>query len=322
MLVGMVDVMDIVALLGKMFIKENPRSIPSLSNFYREASGLSLYTVKDFMNKSGRNPLKTLQENESISTAIHMFTKQPHPFHYIPIVNKQNQVVKIITQFDVIQYLFNNMNRFDNNVLNANIKRFKQGHQSVVEYVTVRDTALKAFLHMYEKGVSALAVVDDNGILVGNISSTDIQGILSKNTKILDELLLPVMQYLGDIRNPYSNLPPSKVSGEDTGFKAKLPSCAELNDTIGRVIETLVKERIHRIYLVNSSTKPLDVITLTVDESEVIVVYICAPFSYLVCRFRRVSQVFNKIRKEKKEIARLKPYHTSSHRASFIRGMK
>jgi len=262
-LVGMVDLMDIVALLGKLFTKENPKNIQSLSNYYREVSGLSLYTVKDLMNKSGRNPLKLLRENESITTAIQMFTKQPHPFHHIPIVNKQNQVVKIITQYDIIQYLFNNMNRFDSSVLRSTIKQLKHGNQSPVEYVTIHDTALKAFLRMHEKGVSALAVVNDNGILVGNISSTDIQGILSKNANILNELLLPVMQYLGDIRNPYSNLSASKVSGDDTRFMARSPVCAELNDTVGNVIETLVKERIHRIYVVDSSTKPLDVITLT-----------------------------------------------------------
>ena len=101
--------------------------------------------------------------------------------------------------------------------------------------------------------VNAVAVVDDKGSIVANLSSTDVRGMKSEELCLVRK---PVLEYL-KARNP-------------TGKLVHPVTCtprALLKD----VILQLSTAKIHRVWVVDSAMKPVGVVTLS-DICRVLVV--------------------------------------------------
>ena len=54
---------------------------------------------------------------------------------------------------------------------------------------------MEAFKAMHKHGISAVGVVDDNGLLVGNISNTDLK-VIGHNASLMSHLYLPITEFL------------------------------------------------------------------------------------------------------------------------------
>jgi CBS domain-containing protein len=109
--------------------------------------------------------------------------------------------------------------------------------------INAKNKALDAFLKMTDERVNAVAVIDDNGRLVANLSSSELRGLDEETLKHLEE---PVIQFLEKTSGHHSLHP---ITCKPSGF-------------LHNMIPTIVHKRIHRVW-VEEDEKPIGVATLT-----------------------------------------------------------
>ena len=104
-----------------------------------------------------------------------------------------------------------------------------------------------AFELMDAKRLSGIAVVNDDGKLVGNVSAKDIKRAVLDPTNIH----LDVLSYLAIIRQAEAN---------DT----RHPFChVSSNASVGHVVNMMAKTGFHRVYVVDTDSKPIGVISFS-----------------------------------------------------------
>jgi CBS domain-containing protein len=119
---------------------------------------------------------------------------------------------------------------------------------SPVISISSSEPAHVAFEKMSKKGLSGLAVVDEDGELVHNTSSTDIKLWLQSSTS----LDMSIEDFLVTIRR----------SAADT--KAVFPvSYVTMDAQVSKAMEKLYRTRYHRIWIVDEDKKPIGVMSLT-----------------------------------------------------------
>jgi len=115
------------------------------------------------------------------------------------------------------------------------------------------DRAITAFLKMQRKGVSGLAVVDQHGKLVDNLSYRDY-----KKTSAEARNFWCLWDSVKDFKAKNEADMPPKI-------KFQKPLYVLQTDTLFSVIEKMTLNHVHRIYVVNNTTamKPIGIISQT-----------------------------------------------------------
>lgn len=118
------------------------------------------------------------------------------------------------------------------------------------EVVKINDdaSAAKAFELLDSKRLSGLAVVDQDGKLIGNTSARDIKNaVMDAGRTGMD---MDILSYLAQVRQ-------SQVVKND-----KYPSCHIHEDaTVGHVVNLLAKTGFHRVFVVDDNMKPVGVVS-------------------------------------------------------------
>ena len=118
------------------------------------------------------------------------------------------------------------------------------------EVVKVSDdaSAASAFELLDSKRLSGLAVVDEDGKLIGNTSARDIKNaVMDAGRTGMD---MDILSYLARVRQ-------SQVVKND-----KYPSCHVHEDaTVGHVVNMLSKTGFHRVFVVDNEMKPIGVVS-------------------------------------------------------------
>eukprot|EP01133_Synstelium_polycarpum_P007335 gene7335-8541_t len=154
----------------------------------------------------------------------------------IAVVDADDEILDIVTQFDLIHWLHENLDKMGSKRTESikNIGASNQYVMSVLKEEQVID-ALKLIKIM---AVGGVAVINDDGILVGNLSGRDIKKI-GKKGEHWKLLFSPVIDFVD--REPIV--------------------CTD-NDTIEDVIKIFVSKNVHRVYIVDDDFKTMGVITL------------------------------------------------------------
>jgi CBS domain-containing protein len=66
-------------------------------------------TVADVMNFGGQNPLRTFNENESLSNIVSYFVEDPNASHRVVLISQDGRCAGYLTQSDVVKYLYQNL---------------------------------------------------------------------------------------------------------------------------------------------------------------------------------------------------------------------
>eukprot|EP01126_Amoeba_proteus_P034349 TRINITY_DN3419_c0_g1_i3.p1 TRINITY_DN3419_c0_g1~~TRINITY_DN3419_c0_g1_i3.p1 ORF type:complete len:264 (-),score=54.56 TRINITY_DN3419_c0_g1_i3:52-843(-) len=156
--------------------------------------------------------------------------------HRLPVLDQEGQVVDVVTQSMLIDFLWQNIERVG-----------KISERPVAEIigscpvqaVHERTKAIVAFREMSAHNLSGIAVVDDSGVLIDNLSLRDLKGIHS-DAKIFWRLWNTVKDFKTKMRQDY----PSSVGPK--------PICVTKDDKLYTVIEKMALNHIHRIYVVDS----------------------------------------------------------------------
>jgi len=107
--------------------------------------------------------------------------------------------------------------------------------------------AIDAFNIIHDKRVTGLAVVDQTGRLIGNVSATDLRNI-GADINLISRVFKSVEEFL--------KLGPLGEKALDK------PVCCKPSTTFGEVVAEVVATRTHRIYVVDENQLPIGVISL------------------------------------------------------------
>jgi len=229
---GMVDILDVIKFAVDKFGKETlvkSKNLDALHDF-QEA------TANDIMQYPYSKKVKVhpIDRSTSLFTALELLSKPG--VHRLPILD-ESKVIGVITQSAIISWLAKNMNKLGP-LKEMKVSQMQAAHQYVLS-VLEDDWALDAFHLLKVGGVSAVAVINEDGQLIGNVSAKDIKRI-SSSGRLYERLFGPVREF---VEND--------------------PIFVTLDDTLEKVITDIHKNGIHRIYVVDESLAPLGVISLS-----------------------------------------------------------
>jgi len=165
---GSVNVLDIACFIAHLDVGEEEIVGATLFYFERNITEvLNFFKTDYFMPMSPTYP---------ISLAVQTFCRIAH---CIPITDDKGIITNVISQSDIVKFISKNVNLF----LGNNASRVPgdlglvKGRKAVLK-VESKEMALKAVTSLYEGKVSALAIVNEEGTLLGNFSASDL-GVLT-----------------------------------------------------------------------------------------------------------------------------------------------
>jgi 5'-AMP-activated protein kinase, regulatory gamma subunit len=99
------------------------------------------------------------------------------------------------------------------------------------------------FLHTVEQMVSAVPIVNDDGVMIGVLSSNDLRTLITEPAKF------------ATMAKPIREFPHSHVKGLDI-------ISAKPDSTLADVIKLFQAFHVHRVFILNDAKKPIGVISL------------------------------------------------------------
>jgi CBS domain-containing protein len=151
---------------------------------------------------------------------------------------------RFFTQSDLLRFVASNLDSFGDIVDKSVGDRL--GSRPVF-CVSEGVKVIEAFRELVSRKVTALGVVDDKGLLIGNISVRDMRYVVKQTPGA--ELVAPLDEFYTQVRKANPEIPKDVIA------------CKE-DETVKSVIVKLDSNHIHRIYIIDDEQKPVGVISL------------------------------------------------------------
>jgi len=246
--VGFVDMMDLLGHILQMY-EENRNTekiglylhiwCQNIETLTVRGKEFSSHQIKDFVDFSHQNPFCTVHMNSKLPLLLSVFKKG---IHRAAIVDDAYSIVHIVSQSNVTQFLAQHIQSLGP-ILQTTIGDINLGMKQRLAQVNSEAKAIHAFHHMWINKVSAVAVVDKFGVLLANLSVTDLRGLSQEN---FSSLLLPVLQFVKKFA-PSNNTPFAVID----------------SSTFESVVLKFASTKVHRLWVVDEHAKPKGVISLT-----------------------------------------------------------
>ncbi|KAF0973321.1 hypothetical protein FDP41_008528 [Naegleria fowleri] len=240
--VGLIDILDILAFLVELFGETEVRQGNDIFSRLKTASKFQdqqIGGIADFAH----NPFTPISEDKSLYDACTVLVKEKS--HRCPVLDKDGKMVSILTQAQIVSFCALHVKEM------GELAHQKVGHAplGVSPVITLEKhmRTIDCFKKMHQMKVSGLAVIDNTGILIGNLSARDIKAINPSN--LYHSLHQSVHTFVQHIR--------------EQSFNESHPaiSCSEETE-LGFVIGRLAANRIHRMYVCDKQLHPCKVISL------------------------------------------------------------
>lgn len=174
---------------------------------------------------------------EPLEQVLEVFSKGVHRVLVRQVNEEGNPTVRLLSQSDVIHYISKHMLDFPE-LTEKPINQIGLASFPFVKSVPDSVTALAAYRVMVQEGLLAVPIVDQNGILVASLSTSDLRGLSIRNARAV---LSPVTQFLG-LRPVFSVRPTT---------------------TLGEVINSFLTNKIHRVWIVDDAQRVIGVVTMS-----------------------------------------------------------
>jgi CBS domain-containing protein len=252
------DMVDVVAFaVGHI----KAQQAPDLTCFM-DTPLLQTVSCGEVSDLSKRNPYCPVEGGAPLIEALHLMVKWG--VHRIPIVDSEGELITIISQSQLSTFVYKYLYNFPNSLIKQTAASIAtaisiENQESTtnafgVISVGLQDRAIDAFIKMHEKRVSGVAVLNDEGAIVGNISASDLKAIGFDGT-LLTRLYYPVSEFLRLIH------PPTKTTnGIPQEARFAPPAVVLPTATFGAVLGSLVNSHIHRVYVVDDENRPTGVV--------------------------------------------------------------
>mmetsp|Transcript_15507 Transcript_15507/g.33739 ORF Transcript_15507/g.33739 Transcript_15507/m.33739 type:complete len:354 (+) Transcript_15507:276-1337(+) len=194
---------------------------------------------------AARNPFTSVSDDCTLAQVCQALVEKH--CHRVPIVDTATgKCTAIISQSALVKFLAKQCPRDD---LTETLAEAGLPYKKDVASIVDTADASEAFELLDAKRMSGIAVVDEDGMLVGNTSARDIKfAALDEGRTAMDT---DILSYLASVRQAT----PQK--------KERYPSCHVHEDsTIGHVINLLAKTGYHRVFVVDKDIKPVGVISV------------------------------------------------------------
>jgi len=247
---GVLEMFDLVEFVTSLFDNIHSLKFLDLEKLLSSEKNFLHATVRDVVKSplSKQNPFKPIGKGYSLFTAWE--TLALSGIHRIPVVSETDEICDIITQSMLIDFLWQNIEKIGE-LSDLSVNDFKSPESEIFSSVKASSRALTAFREMVKTGKSGLAVTDDDGKLIDNISVRDLRGIHTDPT-VFYRLWSNVADYKAVLKAEFPDKTPSQLV------------YATPTDTFYSVVEKMATLHIHRIYVVDKqSLVPIRVITQT-----------------------------------------------------------
>eukprot|EP01116_Phalansterium_solitarium_P004097 TRINITY_DN1499_c0_g1_i2.p1 TRINITY_DN1499_c0_g1~~TRINITY_DN1499_c0_g1_i2.p1 ORF type:complete len:316 (-),score=110.93 TRINITY_DN1499_c0_g1_i2:50-997(-) len=197
------------------------------------------HAVRDCINMSGLNPFKAVAPGAALSDVLSVFASGVHRV----AVTDGTAMVGVVTHMDVMRYFAQHPELYQPIAYKTLADFGMVG--SCDQISTIRDDsrALHGFHHMHQEKVSALAVVNNVGVLHNTLSVSDLKCLREEN---FPDLLLPVDEYLK------KNFP----------HRPAVPR-TEPTTTFAEATTFLSSSGVHRLWIVDEFRRPIGVLSLS-----------------------------------------------------------
>jgi len=238
-IVGVIDMKDIVRSLIKFtragwkdFSKENAVNLSDEAKmFTQQVVGAILSPDMNIVRVTRSAPVC-----EAVAKMVDGNVRR------LVVVDELGKTVNVITQFDIVKFLFENIHEFGA-TQHYSVGDLGLGSRPVI-CASLDECAAAVFHLMIAKNVRSVGIINDRSDdeLVANLSLSDLKGLNEKNFQNLSK---NVFEFLLD-----SQETPKPII-----------SCTDSN-TFAEVLERMIENKIHRVYVVDEVERPCSVISL------------------------------------------------------------
>jgi len=258
-IIGFIDVLDLVSFACSIVGMERTKPLDHVMKKFMEEFNKP---VLEIMNISMRDRWMDIPSMRNLQDFVKQLAK---PNVHRVTVSDETGHIGIITQSSLLQFLYENRASLGERIKLRVADLWPESkHIATIRY---DESVIRAFRDITRDHISGLAVVNNEGKLVGNISASDIKHAgLSQYfghiPSLVYDLSLPISSFLNLLKpdNPFG--------------KNKIPDFLHVSvkkeDTLERVMEILcstyrtssfAKTHIHRVYVVDEEGKPIRAIT-------------------------------------------------------------
>ncbi|EFA82980.1 hypothetical protein PPL_03758 [Heterostelium album PN500] len=226
---GMIDLLDILKFIvdevGKSNVDKLKNDQQIINRHLKKIT--SLFDLEEFKTTK-------LSPGTTMFSAFEVLSKQG--INRIAVVDDRDEIIDIITEFDLIHWVYENCDRLGSRRYRkvGDMSAANQYVMSVLEDEQVID----AFKLIKIMGVGGVAVIKEDGTLVGNLSSRDIKKI-GKNGENWKRMFQPVFEFID-----------------------REPITCSVESSLEDILEIFVSKSVHRVYIVDNMFKTQGVITL------------------------------------------------------------
>ncbi|KAF9115613.1 cell separation during budding [Mortierella sp. AM989] len=250
---GMFDYSDMMSYillsLKKMEVPAEDQTIGMRDLIERTSSSQNV-PVRLASDLSGKDPFCTVMSETRLGAVVNDFSTG---IHRVAVMDPAGNLVGILSQSYTLNYLVSHLNEFPQlqPVMEQTIEQLGLSGSKVLS-VSGNAQVLEALMIMSKHSVTSLAVLDDQGVLLGNISMTDIQHIM-KDLRT-SWLWFNCFKFVSSIR---------RKRGVETGEDQYPVLDVTLKSTFGYTIAKLQATKVHRLWIVNDMGLVVGVVSLT-----------------------------------------------------------
>jgi CBS domain-containing protein len=218
-----------------------------------EREGFLDKTVDEIMEspRTRDNPFHPVRVGYSLFSAVEALAREPR-LHRVPVIDAERNMKSVLSQSQVVEFVHENINLIGN-LKDKKVGTMKNVYKDV-KSIDEKTPAIKGFQLMQETGFGGIAVLDENGRVVDNLSLRDLKVIRFEN-QLIHRLFYPVKDFLRILEE-------ERNMGGVPDNRPLIRKIVRENDTLEHVIKILVTYKVHRVYLVNDDDKPLGVVSL------------------------------------------------------------
>jgi len=263
-ILGFVDMMDICAFVANVYLTRAMSESDMVNFKYIIDRDFQKHKASDLIDLSDNNHLKLLKwESATFFDVISILSKKGYG-RVILLGSKglfesqhKRPLERIVTRADILKFVKQNSSYYHfHDILNSPVSFAIENRDEIVTASELLP-CIEAFRIMIAKKFQALPIVNDQGVLVGNLSIRDVEASFNDKNAVLSS---PIGEYLVSVKKSNS-LSPDKVV------------TIAKEDTIEHAIELMIDNRIHRIWVVDADNHPIGVIS----TSDICRIFVMSP---------------------------------------------
>lgn len=239
--------LDLVIYLTQNVLSDKTTMSHNMKSLFEETEKILMQSThaSALVDLSKTTQVATISTGSSVWDAIQTFAQES--VHRLLVVSPEGNILQFLTQSAVLRFLAENATKLGDR---TDVSLASAGLASHVNVFCIeeKEKAVEAFKLISSEKISAVAVIDHDGKLIGNISSRDIR-MIREDAEFIQRLYLPAGAFLVKIRKTF-NVPEHPITATGT-------------ETIKDMIERVSRLKIHRVYVVDGANKPQRVVSMT-----------------------------------------------------------